>query len=320
MKNDTVSQMTSNHHRRAGITLMEVLIAVGILAIGLSSVVALLPAGHSMAQRSFTTDQASIIGANAAADFVTLGFLRPECITSAVPPLVYDPFAVGTWKNTPFQAPPRLLQLKNDGLFATSALGNPRPSPLNAYLIRGRDDVVYNVPENSNQDVTNRFSAEGVREYQGKFTWTALLTRPATSGIPAGTAFLPGDDAILTIVVFHQRDPNQGLVSLGTYTAGAGELTLPNPGAPLIPGRQNRDLLRTGAVIALEPQAAGSYTVRRLSLASPTTDQAGRETGAFIEFEGGSPFGTTFTAYLIPDAVAVLERQVTIEGPNGYVP
>ncbi len=313
MKNDTVSQMTSNHHRRAGITLMEVLIAVGILAIGLSSVVALLPAGHSMAQRSFTTDQASIIAANAAADFVTLGFLRPECITSAAPPLVYDPLGMNSGALS-------TAMLKPLGLFAPFAAPGPRVAPLNAYLARGRDDVVYNVPENPNQDVTNRFSAEGIREYQGKFTWAALLTRPATSGVPVGTAFLPGDDAILTIVVFHQRDPNQGPVDLGTYTAGAGGLTLPNPGAPLIPGRQNRDLLRTGAVIGLEPQAAGSYTVRRLSLASPTTDQAGRETGAFIDFEGGDPFGTTFTAYLIPDAVAVLERQVTIEGPNGYVP
>lgn len=305
--------MTSNNYRRAGITLMEVLIAVGILAIGLSSVVALLPAGHSMAQRSFTTDQASIVAANAAADCVTLGFLRPECVTSAVPPLMYDPLGTngGSLSTT---------MLKPLGLFATSVAGGPRVAPLNAYLARSRDDVVYNVPENPNQDVTNRFSAEGIREYQGKFTWAALLTRPATSGIAPNTAFLPGDDAILTIVVFHQRDPNQGLVNLGTYTAGAGGLTLPNPGAPLIAGRQNRDLLRTGAVVALEPQAAGSYTVRRLSLASPTTDQAGREVGAFVEFEGGEPFGTTFTAYLIPDAVAVLERQVTIEGPNGYVP
>lgn len=313
MKNCLVTQMTTIHHRRAGITLMEVLIAVGILAIGLSSVVALLPAGHSMAQRSFVTDQASIIAANAAADFVTLGFLRPECLTSAMPPLVYDPLGTNGASLT-------TTMLKPEGLFAGSAAVAPRVAPLNAYLVRGRDDIVYNVPENPNQDVTNRFNADGIRDYQGKFTWAALLTRPATSTIPAGVAFEPGDEAILTIVVFHQRDPSQGLVNLGTYTVGAGSLTLPTPGAALIPGRQNRDLLRTGGVVALEPQGAGSYAVRRLALASPTTDQAGKEVGAFIEFEGGDPLGTTFNAYLIPDAVAVLERLVTIEGPTGYVP
>jgi type II secretory pathway pseudopilin PulG len=314
VKNDLVTQMNESRHRRAGITLMEVLIAVGILAVGLSSVVALLPAGHSMAQRSFTTDQASIIAANAAADFVTQGFLRPECLSAAVPPIAYDP--LGTTNSNQVT----LAGLKPLGLFATSAPAGARPTPLAAYLARGRDDVVFNVPENADQDVTNRFGTDGIREYQGKFTWAALLTRPATSGIPPDIIFQSGDEAVLTIVVFHQRDPSQIFVPLGTYTPGAGALTLPNAGSPLIAGRQNRDLLRTGAVIALEPQAAGSYAVRRLSLASLTTDQSGKETGAFIEFDGGDPFGTTFNAFLIPDAVAVLERLVTIEGPNGYVP
>jgi len=290
---------------------MEVLIAVGILAIGLSSVVALLPAGHSMAQRSFTTDQASIVAANAAADCVTMGFLRPECITSAVPPLTYDPFGTGT------------LQLKSDGLFATSALGNPRPSPLNAYLARSRDDVVYNVPENPNQDVTNRFSADGIREYQGKFTWAALLTRPATSGIPAGTAFLPGDEAVLSIVVFHQRDPAQVAPQLGpdpNRSPGSPyELTW-TPGTQFISGRLNRDVIRTGGVLLLVPAGGGSPAVRRLSLAALNVDKDGKDIGAFVDFEQGIPLIGSFTAYLIPDAVAVLERQVTIEGPNGYVP
>lgn len=304
--------MSVQTNHRAGITLMEVLIAVGILAIGLSSVVALLPAGHSMAQRSFTTDQASIVAANAAADFVTQGFLRPECIPVTVPPLVYDP--LGT--NSALLKP---IVLRQEGVFATSA-SRIRTPPISGYLVRGRDDLVYNVPDNPNLDVTNRFGVDGLRDHLGKFTWAALLTRPVGSGIPPTDPFAPGDEAILSIIVFHQRDPNQGLVNLGPYTAGAGGLTLPNPGAPLIAGRQNRDLLRTGAVVALEPQAAGSYAVRRLSLASLTTDQNGKENGAFIEFEGGDPPGTTFTAFLIPDAVAVLERLVTIEGPNGYVP
>jgi len=306
--------MSVQTNRRAGITLMEVLIAVGILAIGLSSVVALLPAGHSMAQRSFTTDQASIVAANAAADFVTQGFLRPECISVTVPPLVYDP--LGT--NSALLKP---IFLRQEGVFATSASGIRTP-PISGYLVRGRDDLVYNVPDNPNLDVTNRFGVDGLRDHLGKFTWAALLTRPVGSGIPPTDPFAPGDEAILSIIVFHQRDPSQPLVPLGNYAAGTGALTLPVSGAPLIAGRQNRDLIRTGGVVALEPvpPASGSYAVRRLSLASLTTDQNGKESGAFIEFEGGDPPGTTFTAYLIPDAVAVLERLVTIEGPNGYVP
>jgi hypothetical protein len=316
VKNDTVSQMTSNHHRRAGITLMEVLIAVGILAIGLSSVVALLPAGHSMAQRSFTTDQASIVAANAAADYVTMGFLRPECVTSAVPPLIYDPLGI----NGGFLTPTLLKPL---GLFATAVGGGPRAAPLHAYLARSRDDVVYNVPENPNEDVTNRFSADGIREYQGKFTWAALLTRPATSNIPPNTPFMPGDEAVLSIVVFHQRDPAQVAPQLGpdpNRSPGSPyELTW-TPGTQFISGRLNRDVIRTGGVLLLVPDGGGSPAVRRLSLAALNVDKDGKDIGAFVDFEQGIPLIGSFTAYLIPDAVAVLERQVTIEGPNGYVP
>lgn len=306
---------------RAGITLMEVLIAVGILAVGLSSVVALLPAGHSLAQRSFTTDQASIIAANAVADLVTQGFLRPECLTATVPPLGFDPLAMNPWETNTGPLALSLTQLKTPGVFATSADG-VRPALLGTYLVRGRDDVVFNVPENPNQDVTNRFSADGIREYQGKFSWAALLTRPAISAISPVPDFLPGDDAVLSIIVFHQRDPSQAMVPLGKYQPGVGVLTLPSPGMPLIGGRQNRDVLRTGGVVLLEELTGPSpnYSVRRLAMASMTTDPFGKELGAFVELDGGDPPGTNFTAYLIPDAVAVLERQVVIEGPNGYVP
>ena len=289
---------------------MEVLIAVGILAIGLSSVVALLPAGHSMAQRSFVTDQAAIIAANAAADFVTQGFLRPECLTASTPPLLIDPFGAG-WPGG------LSAVLKQDGVFALSTSANARALPVSGYLVRGRDDVIFNIPDNPTFDVTNRFSTDGIREYQGKFSWAAMLARPATSTTTGD--FLPGENAALSIIVFHQRDPTQSPVPVGAYTAGSGSVVFPNTGVPLIPGRPNRDILRTGGVMLLVP-AGGSPAVRRLALASMTTDQSGKETGAFIEFEGGDPLGGPFDAFLIPDAVAVLQRMVTIEGPNGYVP
>ena len=50
-------------HGRRGITLLEVLISIGILAIGLSSVVALVPAGRSQASRH----HGSMMGATAQA-------------------------------------------------------------------------------------------------------------------------------------------------------------------------------------------------------------------------------------------------------------
>ncbi len=312
MKNRMVSQMTIAPKRRVGITLMEVLIAVGILAIGLSSVIALLPAGHSMAQRSFVTDQAAIIAANAAADFVTQGYLRPASISAATPPVIFDPLydpaspgSVPTWpKGNP-------IQLKTDGALASSASSSYRASqPVSGYLMRGRDDLVYNVPENPNVDVTNRFSGDRVREYQGKFTWAAMLSR--TDGAPS--PFEPGDDAILSVIVFHQREPGTPRMGVPAALYQAGLMTW---GSDLVPGRKDSEVLRTGGAMLLSPQGGGVASIRRIALAS--IDAAGQR--AFLDFEGGDPPGVPpFDAYLLPDAVAVLERDVTIETTSGFVP
>jgi type II secretory pathway pseudopilin PulG len=66
---------------RRGITLMEVLISIGILAVGLTSVVALVPAGRSQASRGIIYDRATTMATNALADAVTAGFTRLDSLT-----------------------------------------------------------------------------------------------------------------------------------------------------------------------------------------------------------------------------------------------
>ena len=288
---------------------MEVLLAVGILAIGLSSVVALLPAGHSMAKRSFITDQASIIAANAAADFVTQGFLRPQSQQSANLPVMFDPLYNPAEKNSVgvvkgFGG----AVLKVDGALAKPSSNSYRISqPVSGYLVRGRDDLVYNVPENANQEVTNRWT-DGIREYQGKFTWAATLVRPAAS---SGTGPpRPGENVILTILVFHQRETPPP--SSATVLYEVGQFTW---SGALVQGRQDKDALRTGAVMLLIP-TSGVPHFRRIRFASIDATSG----MAFVEFEGGDPPGGPFTASIVPDAVAVLEKTVKIEGTNGYSP
>jgi type II secretory pathway pseudopilin PulG len=69
------------HMSRNGITLLEVLIAIGILAIGLSTVISLVPAGRSQASRAVVLDRASNLAANALSDAATFGLLRPASLT-----------------------------------------------------------------------------------------------------------------------------------------------------------------------------------------------------------------------------------------------
>lgn len=312
--------MSNFCHRRAGITLMEVLIAVGILAVGLSSVVALLPAGHSMAQRSFVEDQASIVAANAVADFVTQGYLRPASLSDLSPlvvnaPALFDPlYDPANPASTPaWPAAFSILRLKTDGVLALGAANSFRSSqPINGYLVRGQDDLVYTIPENTNLDVTNRFR-QGRREFQGKFTWAALLARADGT---VGT-LLPGDRALLTIIVFHQREPATPSITqpVGTYANGLFTWT-----TDLVPSRKDNDVLRTGACMLLTPSSGGPVSIRRLSLASITSiDSSNRD--ALVDFDGGDPPGTPpYNAFILPDAVAILEKVVTMESAHGYAP
>lgn len=53
---------------RSGLTLLEVLIAAGILVVGLSSVAAILPAASALLGEAIVTDRAATLAANAAAD------------------------------------------------------------------------------------------------------------------------------------------------------------------------------------------------------------------------------------------------------------
>jgi type II secretory pathway pseudopilin PulG len=74
------STMLLAHQNRRAITLMEVLISIGILAIGLSSVVALIPAARSQAARAVVLDRAAVMAANGLADAVTVGMTRRESL------------------------------------------------------------------------------------------------------------------------------------------------------------------------------------------------------------------------------------------------
>lgn len=61
---------------RRGITLLEVLISIGILAIGLTSVLGLMAAARTQAARAVVLDRAALMANNVLADAATFGLLR----------------------------------------------------------------------------------------------------------------------------------------------------------------------------------------------------------------------------------------------------
>jgi hypothetical protein len=289
--------MNPTRPSRAGISLLEVLISIGILAVGLTSVLSFIPAGHSMAKTSLVTDQAAIVAANAMADLTVQGFLRVDSLSNVTSPVMIDPIGPSTWPGVGFNQ----TELRQNGVLSVpSAASPPRVLPASAYVFRARDDVSLDVPDSDAIPVTNRF-IDGSRSYKGNFSWVALLTRPG------GGNFVPGDEATLSIVVFHDRDPSQAMVSLGIFSSG----TVAWTAGPLIPSRQNNEVIRTNGV-CLSAGGVGPPTFRRIALAAINDG----DTGAFIDFDG-PPLGAV-PLYAVPDAVAVIQKTVTLEGSSPY--
>jgi Tfp pilus assembly protein PilV len=293
--------MTSLRPSRNGISLLEVLISIGILAVGLTSVLSFIPAGHSMAKTSLVTDQAAVVASNALADLATQGFLRAESLSGVTSPVIIDPFgSSGMWTGVGGNA----TVLRQAGVLASPALASPaRSSPASQHSFRSRDDVVYNVPD-SDEDVTNRY-ADDSRAYKGNFSWLAILSKAG------GGAMSAGDEVTLSVIVFHNRDMSQGPVSLGSYNnPGPTQVLWPAGPGPLVPDRKNSEFFRSNGVCLVQTTSAISF--RRIAIAAINDD----DSGAFLEFDGVQP--PSATIYAIPDAAAVVEKTVTLESSTPY--
>ena len=185
-------------HRR-GITLMEVLISIGILAIGLSSVVALVPAGKSEAAKAVMLDRGANLAMNALNDAVTFGLTRPHSFSPQVAGASLVTFdlldvssSTSTWTNAVSGT------LKTAGIFALQSSTACDPNLLYG-LLQGRDDLAYTAATNDDDPPLNLFS-NGARSFQGRTT--AILSLAPMTG-----TFAVGSPAKLTA-----PDESKGLV------------------------------------------------------------------------------------------------------------
>lgn len=197
-----IQRHTTLHAMRRGITLLEVLIAIGILAIGLSSVVALIPAGRSQAARAVVLDRASCLAANALSDAVTFGLLRPDALTGTAGLSIIDPLGLAVSGTAVVNAIP--VTLKSRGLFS-AVTDLPAQAASHFLFTQGRDDLVFSTgtsvdsqQANADGPPFNAFS-DGTRAYQGRMSCfyaiqqpvlvpsVSLLVLSATSGSPLVT-------------------------------------------------------------------------------------------------------------------------------------
>ena len=184
---------------RDGLTLLEVLIACGLLIIGLSTMAALLPAAGFRLAQAQLEDRASVLAANALAE------VKNRQVAAA------DAFSPGSASTLAFGSV--LGTLPSWGLLPSgrnadqyfgdlSPAARARSGASRTFLLE--DELIYDRSGNSGTP-TNSFISEalgtGPRGCKKGVCWGATLTRTSDAG-----SAKPGDEATLTVAVFKKGD------------------------------------------------------------------------------------------------------------------
>ena len=322
-------------HSPRGITLMEVLIAIGILAVGLTSVVSLVPAGQSQAARAVILDRAATTVANGLQDAVTYGLTRPDSVlfdardvfpvipqVGAEPRVVgqvvvFDPVAqrAGVAANSVFPNAAGAF-LKPAGIYAQASTPAGAPSWQVLQLLgQGRDDIIVSAGAGPDDPPVNRVDANGIRLFNGRMT---CLFSVARADNVLTTAPAAGDVAKLTVVAFHNRnlvDPAAGWLPV-TFD---GEKLLIRP-ADIPSGRTLKEIVRPGAVIYDPNKTAATNQYQRWSqVLMASVDST--DGSAYVTFASPPPTPTpiaTLPLRILLDSVGMAEQMVVLEGSGAY--
>ena len=324
---------------RRGITLMEVLISIGILAVGLTSVVSLVPAGQSQAARAVVLDRAATAAANGLADAITFGLTRADSVilsgTSAAAPgtvWILDPAILrdeaenglaplARWNPANANFPNAVgAALKTTGVYSTTPTALPpvaAPWQAAGLYGQGRDDLVITAGTGADDPPVN-VVAGGARAFQGRMTSLfslALADNFSDLRMPAA-----GDVAKLTVVVFHNR-PRPDAAGLTTVPAlfdGAKQSLTMNV-ADIPAGRTFKEIIRPGVVIYDPKKTAKDTQYQRWSqiVMASIDDTAGAGTiGAYVTF--ASPRPEAGEVRVLLDSVGMAEQMIVVEGGSGY--
>jgi len=181
---------------RAGLSLLEVLIACGVLALGLGGVAALLPAAGQRFGAAIVADRARFVAANGHADMLSRGLASAAACPGNARAFVFGPALVGAASAAPTVVAAGSLGGIDAGRFFVA-----------------EDDVVFNDLPGGPR---NAFDENGLgpRKYRDSIVWGATI-------VPVSTPAQPGTAAVLSIVVL-RRSGEPKRISLvrnadGTY-------------------------------------------------------------------------------------------------------
>lgn len=302
--------MLPSHNNRSGITLLEVLISIGILSVGLASVMALIPAGGNQAKKAMIEDRRGAMGVAGFADLVNFGMLNtanwstvPTTVPAAAYRIVIDPIGNGTFPT----AASGLTAINVDGIAPGSAAAN--------IVFAAGDDLVYvddplvGDPENVPQ--VARLTSGGERRLaDGHFSWLATFVPSATV---ANAQFYRA-----TIVEFYNRSPGtssfricsgatQNSVTAFTYAWTSAQPTL----------EEFRGLFPVGGVLLFTDNST-IQEWRRILVAAPTIIGSNVTSVELLVDRDVTAGANDIIAF--EGAVGILEKTVQLEDSSPWTP
>lgn len=274
---------------KRGITLLEVIISLGILSVGLASVVALIPAGGSQAKKAVIEDRRGAMAAAAMADLITRGLLdQNRWTTTPAPPLLLDPLGGGF-------SVPGLSPITIRGITSL---------PVADEVFRSPDDLVYTLPDDEDLPATPRFfSGPSKRMTEGLFSWLATLV-PVTPGSPFYR---------LSVIEFYRRPTQQTLPSMFTLTAPktTSDSYVEFSVTPPMATDDFRSLFPVGSVVLCRDAATAVCEWRRVIMAAPVVSGSSVTAGE-LTVDRAVPVNTA-SIHAIEGAVGLAERTVRLE-------
>ena len=292
------------HPLPRGITLMEVLISLGILSVGLLSILSLIPAGRSQAVKATVYDQATATANNALADIVSRGFLDPSrFVLSARTKIDFlgDAATVpigGSFTSMTSQTAATIPINSSTVPFAIQAAADDR-----AYTTAGADDP----PQPT--------LVSGIPLAENKFTWLATVQDPSGAALSSTN---PGTYSLLSVVVFHRRSlaaDGGRTYSIATPASNVNGTTLTITGGSS--ATDDGEYLRGGAVVMIDNN--GTYSWRRVLMAALQKNANLTLAVADITVDGpGITPGATVSIYAYKGAVGLAERIVRLEGDSPW--
>lgn len=171
------SSITFGCNPRAGLTLLEVLVACGILVIGLTSIAALLPAAGSRLTQASQADRGGTLTANAYAEMVNRGMIAADMFSVGAKACVFGRM---------LQAVPTVSTAAGAVTAVASGTLASRINSTRGFVLE--DDLVF-AAGTAAETPANQFetAASAVRRYSEGVCWGAMLACAgnAATGVPA---------------------------------------------------------------------------------------------------------------------------------------